>query len=582
MDTRLDLTTGDNVPQASGPTPAPASTTVRRTSTLDILFLIGLAIVAFIPRLILARQLDVVTDEVVYILGGKVYLPLITHANITSSQWVTFNYEHPPLAKILMGFSLAFNNILGHPLSELLAGRVPSILMGTLLVAAIYWLGRAPFGRTIALIAALSLAVSPWLVYFSALAYLDMTMTTFVTIAFLTLWHAIRRPWLFPIVALLVGLGAASKYTAVLVIPGIVLFTAYYYFLLRPTIPVEQRPALPWKWWLAAILIAPLAFFIVDPAIWLNPIGRLVHSFTFEWNHSANGHPTFIAGQYYTHVPHWSIIYIIFTKMSAFLTIPAALFVIVALVQLVRFHLRNIQMETEKAASDAYLVIWLLSVLGMFSVLNIVVGTHYHLPLAPSVAIAGVSGLAMIIGAITRLVSRQKATRTETVATRPAISKPAIIIPVVILALLAIGPHLLGLTTVYGAEGYTNEFFQNDEDTTMQVAYPAYREALQWLETSAPAKAKVGLIGSSLEGYSKDTSWFSYNTALDQRFQLQQIDVTAQDFTTKGDPSFHGYQYLVWPKHLVQRGYPLPANTSVMHTIMGGNTIYCYILKVNQ
>ncbi|GLV60194.1 hypothetical protein KDH_70160 [Dictyobacter sp. S3.2.2.5] len=579
MDTRLDLTTeDDNAHQASGP--AAASTATHRTPALDLLFLLGLAIVAFIPRLLLARQLDVVTDEVVYILGGKVYLPLITHANITSSQWVTFNYEHPPLAKVLMGISMAFNNILGHPVGELLAARIPSVLLGTLLVAAVYWLGRAPFGRTIALIAALSLAFSPWLAYFSALAYLDMTMTTFVTIAFLTLWHAIRRPWLFPVVALLVGLGAASKYTAVLVIPGIVIFTAYYYFLLRPIMPAEQRPSIPWKWWGAAILVAPLAFLLVDPAIWLNPIGRLVHSFTFEWNHSANGHPTFIAGQFYTHVPHWSIIFIIFTKMSAFLTIPAAIFVIVALVQLVRFHLRAIQMETEKAASDAYLVIWLLSVLGMFSVLNIVVGTHYHLPLAPSVAIAGVSGLTMIIGAIVRLVSRKRTNEEESATGRAAIGIPAVIIPVVILALLAIGPHLIGLTTVYAAEGYTNEFFQNNEDTTMQVAYPAYREALQWLETSAPAQAKVGLIGSSLNGYTRDTSWFSYNTALDQRFQLQQIDVTAPDFTTKGDQTFHGYQYLVWPRHLVQRGYPLPANTSVIHTIMGGNTTYCYILKV--
>ncbi|GCE06854.1 ArnT family glycosyltransferase [Dictyobacter aurantiacus] len=579
MDTRLDLTTeDDNTHQASGPTAA--STATRRTHALDLVFLLGLAIVALIPRLLLARQLDVVTDEVVYILGGKVYLPLITHANITSSQWVTFNYEHPPLAKVLMGISIAFNNILGHPVGELLAARIPSVVLGTLLVAAVYWLGRAPFGRTIALIAALSLAFSPWLAYFSALAYLDMTMTTFVTIAFLTLWHAIRRPWLFPVMALLVGLGAASKYTAVLVIPGIVIFTAYYYFLLRPTMPAEQRPALPWKWWGATILVAPLAFLLVDPAIWLNPIGRLIHSFTFEWNHSANGHPTFIAGQFYTHVPHWSIIFIIFTKMSAFLTIPAAIFVIVALVQLVRFHLRATQMETEKAASDAYLVIWLLSVLGMFSVLNIVVGTHYHLPLAPSVAIAGVSGLAMIIGAIARLVSRKRTGEEESATGRAAIGKPAVIIPVAILALLAIGPHLLGLTTVYAAEGYTNEFFQNNEDTTMQVAYPAYREALQWLETSAPAQAKVGLIGSSLNGYSKNTSWFSYNTALDQRFQLQQIDVTAKDFK-QTSTSFQGYQYLVWPRHLVQRGYPFPANTSVIHTIMGGNTTYCYILKVN-
>ncbi|GER85861.1 hypothetical protein KDW_00230 [Dictyobacter vulcani] len=545
---------------------------------LNLVILIGLAIVAFIPRLLLGRQLDVVTDEVVYILGGKVYLPLITHANFSSSQWTQFNYEHPPLAKMLMGFSLAFNNILGQPLSELLAGRMPSIILGTILVVAVYWLGRAPFGRTIALLAALSLAVSPWLTYFSALAYLDMAMTTFITVAFLTLWHAIRRPWLFPVLALLVGMGAASKYTAVLVIPGIILFIAYYYFLLRPTMPVEQRPALPWKWWIATLLVAPVAFFISDPAIWLNPIGRLIRSFAFEWNHSANGHPTFIAGQYYTHVPHWSIIYIVFTKMSAFLTIPAAIFVVVALIQLIRFHLHKNQLTTIQAASYAYLVIWLISILGMFSVLNIVVGTHYHLPLAPSVAVAGVTGLSMIIHGVAGLLRKKQATSMEQNSTSASTTfrSPRVLIPVIILALLSIGPHLLGLTTVYAAEGYTNEFFQNDENATMQVAYPGYREALQWLKDTQHTHTNVGLISlkGTLNGYSPAANWFHYNTDMAQAFTLKEAQPTDKNYTA--------YQYLVWPKHLVQRGYPLPAQAHVIHTVTGGNTIYCYILELSN
>ncbi|GCE24586.1 hypothetical protein KDA_00700 [Dictyobacter alpinus] len=579
MDTRLDLTTGDDSPQATATQPASTALTPERpTSTLDLIFFIGLAVATFIPRLILGRQLDIVTDEVVYILGGKVYLPLITHANFGSGQWIQFNYEHPPLAKIFMGFSLAFNNLLGHPFSELLAGRMPSIILGTVLVLAVYWLGRAPFGRTVALIAALSLAVSPWLVYFSALAYLDMTMTTFVTIAFLTLWHALRRPWLFPILAILVGMGVASKYTAVLVVPGIILFTAYYYFLLRPALPVEQRPALPWKWWISAILVAPIVFFIADPAIWFNPVERLIHSFAFEWNHSANGHPTFVAGQYYTHVPHWAIIYIVFTKMSAFITIPAALFVIVALIQLIRFHLRKNELPPAQATSYAFLVIWLVSILGMFSVLNIVVGTHYHLPLAPSVAVAGVTGLSMIIQAITRLFSKKQTATGEENTTRAQtpFANLRILIPVVILALLSIAPHLLGLTTVYAAEGYTNEFFQNDENATLQVAYPGYREALQWLEDNHHDHTSVGLIAlkGTLTGYNPAANWFHYNTDMAQRFTLKEAHPINDNYTT--------YQYLIWPKHLVQRGYPLPAQSHIVHTITGGNTIYCYILAMDH
>ncbi len=230
-----------------------------------------------------------------------------------------------------------------------------------------------------------------------------MTMTALVTLAFLLLWPAIRTPWLYLVVALCVGLGAASKYTATLAVPGMVLFTAYYFLAIRPRLALEQRPKVPWLWWIGAIALAPLVFLAADPAIWPDPYHLLHHSFLFEWEHSIHGHLTFLAGRYDTHVPQWAIIYIILNKMTAFVTIPAAFFAVFALIQLVRFHLRltttksTASVSPTDAASLSFLLIWLISILGMFSLLNIVVGTHYHLPLAPSVALAGVYGLAIIL-----------------------------------------------------------------------------------------------------------------------------------------------------------------------------------------
>ena len=155
------------------------------------IIVLGLALVALIPRIILATQLDQVNDEGIYIVAGKLDLALMAHLRIFSPQW-DFNYEHPPLVKLLIGLFIYLNAHLGHLLNELFAARIPSIISGTLLVIAIYWLGRAPFGRAVALLAALCLAVSPWLVYFSALAYLDMTMAMLITIAYLLLWPAIH------------------------------------------------------------------------------------------------------------------------------------------------------------------------------------------------------------------------------------------------------------------------------------------------------------------------------------------------------------------------------------------------------
>ena len=67
-------------------------------SFIEGIILPGLILVALIPRIILAHQLDLVTDEIIYIMGGKAYFPLLLHLQITASQWA-FNYEHPPLSQ---------------------------------------------------------------------------------------------------------------------------------------------------------------------------------------------------------------------------------------------------------------------------------------------------------------------------------------------------------------------------------------------------------------------------------------------------------------------------------------------------
>jgi len=576
MNTRLDTTIGEGTPLSSEA--ARQIDNRRRLPASDLIILLGLLAAALIPRIILALQLDMVTDEVVYILGGKIYLPLLQHFSIGTSGWM-YNYEHPPFAKVLMGLALAFNSLLGHPVGELFAARMPSILMGTLLVVAIYWLGRAPFGRVVALIAALCLACSPWLVYFSALAYLDMTMTALVTVAYLLLWPALRAPWLYLIAALCIGMGAASKYTATLAIPGMVLFTAYYFLAIRPRLPIAQRPKVPWFWWIAAVIIMPLAFLAADPAIWPNPLNLLHHSFLFEWEHSIHGHLTFLAGQYATHVPQWAIIYIILNKMTAFVTIPAAFFLVFAFVQLVRFHLHLTSAKNSDgvpptdAASLSFLLIWLLSILGTFSLLNIVVGTHYHLPLAPSVALAGVYGLAIILRLLRFSPSSAVEMQSNLRMSAQKNIRSRTVLAITLLALLTIGPHLFGLLTVHAAEGYTSELFP-DENNTLQVAYPGYRDALTWLTTNTHGPARVGLVAlpGTLQAGGQGVSWFDYNKNFTPRFQL--AEAHPQDQT-------YQYDYLIWPMHLVQRGYAIPPawHAHIIHIVAGGNTIYCYILS---
>ena len=78
--------------------------------------------------------------------------------------------------------------------------------------------------------------------------------------------------------------------TAALVIPGMILFIAYYFIAIRPRLAPDQRPSVPWLWWLPALILLPVTFFIADPAIWRHPHSLLVQSVLFEWNHSVTGH----------------------------------------------------------------------------------------------------------------------------------------------------------------------------------------------------------------------------------------------------------------------------------------------------
>jgi hypothetical protein len=590
----MDITTGDTDIINSGPDGLETTNQLFEQSkkhfgqrfwpTAEGIIVFGLALVALIPRIILATQLDQVNDEGIYIVAGKLDLALMAHLRISSPQW-DFNYEHPPLVKLLIGLFIYLNAHLGHLLNELFAARIPSIISGTLLVIAIYWLGRAPFGRAVALLAALCLALSPWLVYFSALAYLDMTMTMLITIAYLLLWPAIHQPRLYILSAMLVGLAAACKYTAVLVIPAMVLFVAYYFLLILPRLPVEQRPPFPWRWWAGAIIIAPITFLIADPAIWPNPVRLLRHSFSFEWHHSIDGHLTFIAGQYSLHIPHWAIFYMVFAKMSAFVTIPAACFAIFALIQLLRFHLRRANMLTAEVTRIAFLFIWLVSLLGMFSLLNIVVGTHYLLPMATPIALSGAFAWVTLFryrrGALFHSAKKSMPpalavqTTDTTMPVKPRIDLRAAVV-LALLTLFLVGPHLAGLVSVSGVEGYSSEFF-NGENNVLQVAYPAYREAGLWLLAHTQRPGKVGLVaiigtivGPGNEG-PYDVSWYTYNKDLRGRLKFSEAVPDAHSFP---------YDYLVWPMHLVQRGYsiPEPWRSHIVHVIMGGNTTYCFIM----
>jgi hypothetical protein len=141
-----------------------------------------------------------------------------------------------------------------------------------------------------------------------------------------------------------------------------------------------------------------------------------------------------------------------------------------------------------------------------------------------------------------------------------------------VLLLIVTLPHLFGLFSTQAAEGYTSELVQG-EDQSLQVAYPAYREAVQWLATHTTGEAKVGLVAlpGTLVGDGGGLTWFESNKDLPHRLHLSEVLPNSASFLQ---------DYLIWPMHLQQRGSlpPLPWRAHLLHTINGGTTTYCLIL----
>lgn len=519
-----------------------------------------IALLTLLPRLALVHSLDLVTDESVYIPTGMHDLSLLRLGQMSNPYWQV-NYEAPALPKITMGIGAEYGIRHLGAQGWLIGARLPGVFLFALTLIVAYFLARPIFGRFGATLGALALALSPWLAYYNSIAYLDTYLLCFMTLAALLTWHAARRPWLWPLVGALGGLAFASKYTAAFVAVPIVV-----YLLFHSVWYMRRRPA--WQ----AVLMLPvglLTAYIADPAIWVDPVTRMWTSIIFQYKHATAGHDAFWNGAVWTHVPPGIAIYILMAKVSLFITIPALLALPWALWRLASVW-RARRTLTPLDDTAAFALIWLGCLIPLFASLNIIVGAHYVLPLAPPVAfIAGwaytsvARWLAPRVSVAAQRLLAQRVALSETLArnmTRVAFA--------VLIAMAMLLPHTIGLLTVNQAEGYTAEWL-NGENPSLQVAYPGYADAVRWVVAHSQGRTTVTLVMG--DRGTLDYWMGSRQTLFPQRIRL--IVGTPRHFPHS--------EYIIWPEHLRQRQFPLPANFDhlVVARIQGGPTTYCYILR---
>ncbi len=195
-----------------------------------------LSLVYFIQCLTGAMRLSLTWDEPSFISAGYVYL--------TKGEF-SLNPSHPPLMQELEALPLlsldlnvpeyparwlsATNPVAGYgralifdsgndPRRIAALARLPVMLIGAMLVLAIFLWGRSVFGPGPAAAAAALASFCPNLLTHAKLATEDIGCSAFFFRAIWSFWHASRKPLIrtWAICGFITGLALLSKYTALL------------------------------------------------------------------------------------------------------------------------------------------------------------------------------------------------------------------------------------------------------------------------------------------------------------------------------------------------------------------------------
>ena len=197
------------------------------------------------------------------------------------------------------------------PLPYHIAGQVMNVLLVTVLLLAVYYVGRHLFEPRIALVSALLLSLDPTLLGYSRLAHMSIPHALLMLLAVMAWLLWLReggRKWLV-LTGVFTGLALSTLVISLILLPVLVLVAGVVWVLQRrkwfgseaptpsPTLPLKGEgetplsltgrgvggegecfnPTLPSLLlnYLLLLLIAALIFVIVWPAMWFNPAGAI-------------------------------------------------------------------------------------------------------------------------------------------------------------------------------------------------------------------------------------------------------------------------------------------------------------------
>lgn len=279
------------------PTPSSDEAHPRWTRKRVRRFLItAITLVALLQRSCAAQRLPVDADEPVYAWAASYYAGLMARGDWAEIPEYTYNIEHPVFNKLLYAAGLRLIGYEGRtdqpiepPSSEVIASwgdeptelglflvdRYVAVLFGTLQVLVVA--AANPLAGAL-------LGIHTMTIKYTSQIYLEAVPAFAITSSILAFNRERRRErerpstW-FWLSAGALGVAAASKY--IYVVPALAMGA----FILW-----HQRRR-PWNILLYGLL-ALTVFFVLDPILWPDPVGRLRRSILFHFEYPASGEPT--------------------------------------------------------------------------------------------------------------------------------------------------------------------------------------------------------------------------------------------------------------------------------------------------
>jgi hypothetical protein len=293
-------------PPRPGEGSAPAELLRRHdagTTGRDRLVALALAVVVFGVLVATQRIEGVSRDEAYYFKAGEQYFgwfsglwdhlragkPGRSFTAADINRHFSYNHEHPPVAKVLFGFSWRLFhkcNCAKHhatiPLaSHITAHRLPTCALSGLLVGLVYLLGVRLVSRRGAMVAAVLAAAMPHVFFHAQISTFDQPINVMWFMTAYAYWRSLssRRWAILAGVALGFALGTKHNAWFLPLLLGL-------HWLVATLVSWRAGRALPKAWFIPAMaVLGPLVFFLLWPWLWHQTWPRYLEYVRFHLHH---------------------------------------------------------------------------------------------------------------------------------------------------------------------------------------------------------------------------------------------------------------------------------------------------------